>query len=157
VTESHSRLAVHVVGDANLSLCNVSPSWDRLVVVRRSHAPVIFVGAMLLGACTGGSHPDRSESPTSAAPPPRSSISVRVVSSANHFGRQYGGPVATHVLAVRSDGLRVLMRTAANGRASIEVAPGTYLLSASYPACETERVRIGAGQHVFARLGCALP
>jgi hypothetical protein len=78
------------------------------------------------------------------------------VSGVDHFGRDYGGPVATQVVAVRSDGVRVNGRTAANGHATLSVEPGDYTLSAKFPACQTKHIHVSPGGKTSVRLDCAL-
>jgi hypothetical protein len=52
---------------------------------------------------------------------------------------------------------RVQGRTAANGRTTLNVDPGSYLLSAQFPGCETKDVPVEFGETVSVRLDCALP
>jgi hypothetical protein len=121
------------------ALCNATEPCDRLNVMRHPCVS-LAASALLLGACAASHQGSTSSSPTSSVPRVRSHIGVRVVSGVDHFGHHYGGPVATEVLAVRSDGL-----------------PGDYTLSARFPACQTKHVLAGPGREAFVRLNCALP
>jgi hypothetical protein len=118
---------------------------------------VVIASALLLTACTANHHVSRSGSQTSRVPNVQSHIGVLIVSGVDHFGHHYGGPVATHVLVVRSDGRRVYGRTAHNGRTMLTVPPGDYTVSARYPACQTKHVHAAPAGEAWVRLNCALP